>query len=120
MNARLNLKWEIVGTEAVGSCCPIPRYRCELGTDEEGDTWFCEARYRYYEKKYLVRFDYETEEQSAFLKSEVLDADNYWRKHDEVYHAKWVGYEDIEKVIREFIIYMGIDHKDVTGKLVTA
>lgn len=118
MNAKLNLKWEVHGTESLGANPPLPYYRCEIGTDERGITWICEAKYRNKEKKYLVSFDYETEEQSAFLKSEVIEAPSYWTAHREIYHSKLVDYEDVQKVIREFIIEHHIYHKDVCGKLV--
>lgn len=118
MDARLSLEWEQHGLESLGSNPPISHYRCKLGTDDHGVTWICEARYRYQEKKYLVAFDYETEEQSAFLKREVIDAPIYWKAHQEVYHSKFVAYDEIQKVIRQFIIDHHIYHKDVAGQLV--
>lgn len=118
MEAGLNLKWEQHGWEAVGSNPPIPHYRCALGIDDHGVTWICEARYRYAEKKYLVAFDYETEEQSAFLKKEVIDAPSYWKAHQEMYHSKFVIYEEVQNVIRQFIIDHHIYHKDLAGQLV--
>lgn len=118
MKASLNLKWEQVGWEAMGANPPIPVHRCELGSDDHGIVWLCEARYRHAEKKYLVAFDYETEEQSAFLKHEVIDAPSYWKAHREIYHSKFVAYEEVQDVIRQFIIDHHIDHKDVTGRKV--
>ena len=101
MKKRLN--WQIHGTEAIGSCPPIPYYRCSLGTDANGTEWICETHYRTQERKFLVRFDYETEEQSAFLKSEVVDAVNYWEAYRRVYHSKLVDYKNIQDVIAEFM-----------------
>lgn len=100
---RKKLDWQIHGIESIGSCPPIPHYRCVLGIDLEGTTWICQVKYREQERKFLVSFDYETDDQSAFLKDEVVYADDYWEAHKRVYHSKMVNYKDIQNVIADFI-----------------
>lgn len=93
----------------IGNCPPIPEYRCNLGTDKEGKRWVCACKYREQERKFLVAFDYETDDWSAFLREEVLDAPNYWRAHQEIYHSKLVNYEQIQHVVEAFVEAQGIE-----------
>ena len=118
MSTRLNLKWFSVGNECVGANPPITHYRCKLGKDDNNILWLCECKYRYAENKYLIRFDYRTDEQWEFLKDEVIEAEDYWLASKKVYHAKFVKYTDIQNEIRKFIIDHNIHHLDVSGKLV--
>lgn len=104
----MKLNWYVHSTMQIGNCPPVPEYRCDLGTGSDGHEWICSSKYREQERKFLVSFDYETEEQSAFLKSEVVDADNYWEAHRKVYHSKLCNYEKIQDVVKSFSDQMGI------------
>lgn len=82
---------------------PIIEWRRDLGTDKDGRRWVCQCRYREQEKKFLVAFDYETDERSAFLRDEVVYADDYWNAHKRVYHSKLVDYIGIKETVDRFI-----------------
>lgn len=101
MNKKLD--WQTYGYERVGNCPPIPYYETKLGVDLEGKTWFCRTHYREQEHKFLVAFDFRTEDHPLFLRSEVVYADNYWEAHKKVYHSKFVNYKDTQNVIADFI-----------------
>ena len=109
MEKRLYGKWYEHGKELMGGNPPVTEWRCDLGKGKDGHKWICSCRYRYQERKFLVAFDYETEEQSAFLKNEVVYSENYWKAHERIYHSRFVNYEQINNVVKEFIAEQGIE-----------
>ena len=103
MKEKLNLNWYVSGTTAIGANPPLPVNRCEIGKDKDGKMWICEASYFEHKGKFLVKFDYDDGKETPFLREKVLDASIYWDAVKEVYHAKFVEYNKIQDVIREFI-----------------
>lgn len=102
-------KWYEHGKMWQGDNPPLTEWRRDLGEGKDGYMWICSCRYRMQERKFLVAFDYETEEQSAFLKDEVVDSENYWKAHHRVYHSKFVNYEQINNTVKEFMAEHGIE-----------
>jgi hypothetical protein len=119
--ARLDLKWEIYGSTAMGSAPPIPHYRCKVGKGKDGTTWLCDIR-PIGEKldKILLSFDtdQETEDGSPFLRDSVVNAKDYWKAHHDYHKSRYVKYHEIEENIRKFIVENHLQAKDVTGKAV--
>ena len=117
---RLNLEWKNVGSHAVGSCPPLVRYECEVGVDENGDTWLCHVEYREYERIFELRYDVnvETDDGMPFLRGQVLDADDYWAAVKEYYEMETCEYEEIQDRIRAFIKRHNLEAYDVAYKRV--
>lgn len=121
--AMLKLNWIRQGSERWGANPELPFYRCELGKDPSGILWLCEAKYLPRRQSFLVRFDTETyEDGSPFLRHSILDEDipmsKYWKMHDEYYRAAYVRYEQIQDIIRKFIVDHSIEAYDVCNKKV--
>ena len=103
------LKWVEHGRTEMMKWPPIPKYWADLGIGKDGHLWKCSCEYRTQEHKFLVSFDYATEDEEAFLKEEVVYAENYWEAHHRVYHSKYVVYEEIARVIESFEAEHGIE-----------
>lgn len=118
--AILNLGWQLHGTESFGANPPIPIYQCELGKDKDGVTWLCRVKYRHQARMFLITFDKDVmnDDGDPFLRTSVIDADDYWQAMRDYYDAQLCPYEKVQDRIRQFIIDHGIDAKDSAGKAV--
>ena len=103
--------WRTHGTEGIGNNPPIPIWECMIGKDKNGDTWLCRVRYRHQERRFIVMFDKDvvTDNDSPFLRDEVVYADNYWQAMRDYHKAILCDYEKIQDVIAEFINKNGVE-----------
>lgn len=106
----MTLKWEQVGTEAVGQNPPMPIFQCEIGRDKNGDMWLCEVRYREQERKFMILFDKNVYDDngSPFLRHDVVNADSYWSAMRNYHMMTLCDYKDIQNVVREVIENNGL------------
>lgn len=94
--------WKVVEQERSAGGIPIATYEAELGTDPNGDKWFCRCGYYDRKHKFRVRFDYD-DGGCRFLRDEVVYADDYRQACRDFYFEQFVEYEQIGRVIENFI-----------------
>lgn len=100
--------WKEVEAQASYGGIPIVTFQKELGIDPDGKKWFCRCEYYDRKKKFRVYFDFVSEQGSLFLRNSVLEANDYWKAREEIYHEKYVEYEKIGDTVKKFAEQHGI------------
>lgn len=97
-----SFEWVTVGGYSRYNCPPLPTWETKIG-EVNGVKWMCRVQYRETRKKFMVYFDNNIEaDDSPFLRDAVVNAEEYWKAHQEVYHTVLCDYEDIPKAISHF------------------
>ena len=120
------LDWKVVEQEGQGQNPMLNVYEAQIGEDANGRVWSARTKFRTQDKRFMVWFDnddrYDVDVRdleypvvdiedddprrwsTPFLRTEVLYAKDYWRKHKEFYSTEWCNYEDIQKVVKAFAL----------------
>ena len=116
------LQWEQVSKECRSANPWLSTNETTLGKDPDGLLWKCRAKYMPDKKAFMVWFDNDTinsDEDKCdipFLRHDVTYAENYWKAHRERYSTKFCDYDDVVKVIYQFIVDHKLDTVDTTYK----
>ena len=104
------LEWKPFGSDAKGNNPPNVGHQAILGEDPEGNVWMCRAQFREERNLFMVWFDkdVETDNDSPFLRNDVVYASNYWKEHQCVYHTAFCLYSQIRGIVENFIVEKGI------------
>lgn len=100
------LEWKVRERMELLNFPPVITYQCVIGNDDKGNTWLCQARmllkdqYKGNGNKWMLKFDIDGE--TAFMRDEVLEAENYWEEAEKAYHIKCSDFDNIVSEISNF------------------